>query len=111
MRRGRPTSGPEGAVSADAGDIVRARELLAELVQAAESRHVSPALTATIRLALGETDEAVRDLERAIDMRAVEAIWLEVRPAFARLRADRRLGALIDRRQAARRLATATGTV
>ena len=62
-----------------------------------------------VRLGIGQTDEAVRDLERAIDVRAVEAIWLEVRPAFARLRADNRLAALIQRRNAARRLAAATG--
>jgi TolB-like protein/Flp pilus assembly protein TadD len=98
-----------GVVCADAGDIVRARELVAELVAAWESRYVSPALTAMIRLALGQTEEAMRDLERAIDVRAVEAIWLEVRPAFARLRADNRLAALIQRRNAARKLAAATG--
>jgi hypothetical protein len=64
-----------------------------------------------IRLALGQTDDAVRDLERAIDVRAVETIWLEVRPAFARLRADNRMAALVQRRKAARKLATATGTL
>ena len=98
-----------GAVLADAGDIARARELLAELVAAAETRYVSPALTATVRLSLGQTNEAVADLERAIDTRAVEAIWLEVRPAFARLRNDPRMAVLLARRHAARKLATATG--
>jgi tetratricopeptide (TPR) repeat protein len=98
-----------GAVCADAGDIGRARELLAELVTASGARYVSPALTATVRLALGQTDEAVADLERAIDARAVEAIWLEVRPAFTRLRNDPRMAALLARRHAARKLATATG--
>jgi len=100
-----------GVICADAGDIVRARELVAELVAASASRYVSPALIAMIRLALGQTDDAVRDLERAIDLRAVETIWLEVRPAFARLRADNRLAALKERRKAARKLAAATGTL
>jgi tetratricopeptide (TPR) repeat protein len=111
MRRSPEVLAALGVVSADAGDIVRARELVAELEAASESRYVSPALTAMIRLALGETDQAVRDLERAIDLRAVETIWLEARPSFARLRADPRFAALLERRKAARKLATATGTM
>jgi hypothetical protein len=61
-----------------------------------------------VRVALGDLDGAVRDLERAIDTRAVEVIWMEQRPTFAPLRRDQRFGALIARRNAARRLSTAT---
>ena len=95
-------------VHADAGERGPAEALLAELEAAGAARYVSPALTATVRAALGDMDHALRDMERAIDARAVEVIWLDVRPSFARLRSDARFPALLARRQAARRLSTVT---
>jgi serine/threonine protein kinase/Tfp pilus assembly protein PilF len=95
-------------VCAEAGQRARAEALLAELETAAATRYVSPALTAMVHAALGNMDAAVRDIERAIEARAVEIIWLEVRPSFARLRGDARFPALLARRDFARRVAAAT---
>jgi len=95
-------------VCAGAGQRDRAQALLSGLETASATQYVSPAQLAQVRVALGDLDGAVRDLERAIDTRAVEVIWMEQRPTFAPLRRDPRFGALIARRNAARRLSTAT---
>ncbi len=96
------------AVCAFSGDRARAESLLAQLLTTRETRYVSAALTAMVKLGLGDMDGAVADIERAIDQRAVEVIWLDVRPVWARLREDPRFPALIARRTAARRLSIAT---
>lgn len=90
------------------GNRTRAESLLAGLVATSATRYVSPALTAMVRSGLGDMDGAVADIERAIDLRAVEVIWLDVRPVWSRLREDPRFPALIARRAAARRLAAVT---
>jgi serine/threonine-protein kinase len=95
-------------VQAGIGDRAKAEVLLASLVAAGSTRFVSPSLTSMVRAALGDLDGAFADLERAIDARAVEVIWINVRPVYAPLRADRRFDALMARRDAARRLAPLT---
>ena len=95
-------------VCAGAGPRDRALALLAGLESSAATQYVSPAQLAQVRIALGDMDGAIRDLERAIDTRAVEVIWLERRPAFAPLRADPRFDTLLARRDAARRVSSAT---
>ena len=97
-------------VCAERGDRERAEALLAGLVAASAKRYVSPALISMVRASLGDLDAAVADMERAIDARAVEVMWLDVRPAFAPLRGDARFPALLARRQAARRFAAVTRT-
>jgi serine/threonine-protein kinase len=95
-------------VCAGAGQRDRAQALLTGLETTAATQYVSPAQLAQVRVALGDLDGAVRDVERAIDTRAVEVMWLEQRPTFAVLRRDPRFAGLIARRNAARRLSTAT---
>lgn len=108
MARSPEVAAALATVYAEAGQRERAAALLAELEAAGTTRYVSPALTAMVHAALGNCDAAVRDIERAIEARAVEIIWLEVRPSFARLRADARFPALLARRNVARRVAAAT---
>jgi tetratricopeptide (TPR) repeat protein len=98
MRRSPEVLAALAVVAADAGDAARARSLLAELELAAASRYVSPALTATVRAALGDVDGAFMDLHRAIDVRAAEVIWFDVRQTYERLRADPRFERLRARR-------------
>lgn len=95
-------------VAAIDGNQARAQMMLADLERARTTRYVSPALTAMVKSGLGDMDGAVADMERAIDARAVEVIWLDVRPVWARLRQDPRFPSLIARRTAARRLAAVT---
>ena len=93
---------------AGSGDRAKAEDLLAGLVSTSSTRFVSPGLTSMVRAALGDLDGAVADMARAIDERAVEVIWIDVRPAHAALRADPRFRALTTRRNAARRAAPMT---
>ncbi|HEX5071278.1 MAG TPA: protein kinase [Vicinamibacterales bacterium] len=95
-------------VCANAGQRDRAQALLAGLETASAAQYVSPAQLAQVRVALGDLDGAVKDLERAIDTRAVEVMWMEQRPTFAPLRRDPRFARLIARRDAARQLSSAT---
>jgi serine/threonine-protein kinase len=95
-------------VSAERGDRARAESLLAELLTIASTRYVSSALTSMVRAALGDMDNAMADMARAIDARAAEVIWLDVRPAYAPLRADSRFHLLLARREANRRVAPQT---
>jgi eukaryotic-like serine/threonine-protein kinase len=95
-----------GAAYAEHGDRVRAADLLEELERQTAERYVSPALTAIVRLALGDRDAALADLERALDVRAVEILWLDVRPTYAPLRQDPRFQTILARRASGRRAAT-----
>ena len=95
-------------VYAGIGDRAKAEALLSGLVTASSARFVSPGLMSIVRIALGDLDGAVADMERAIDARAVEVIWMDVRPAYAPLRADARFAALVARRDAARHVAPPT---
>ena len=96
------------SVHAGLGDRDKAEALLARLVIASSSRFVSPGLTSMVRAALGDLDGAVADMERAIEARAVEVIWIDVRPAYAPLRNDPRYAVLIARRDASRHLSPPT---
>jgi serine/threonine-protein kinase len=93
---------------AGVGDRAKAEGLLARLVATSSTRFVSPGLTSMVRAALGDLDGAFADMERAIDARAVEAVWIDVRPGYAPLRADARFAALVARRDAGRHVAPPT---
>ena len=108
MRRSAEVLAALAVVAAESGDAARARALLGELELAAGTRYVSPALTATVRAALGDLDRAFADLDRAIDVRAAEVIWFEVRTSYARLRADARFERIRARRVAERIVAERT---
>jgi tetratricopeptide (TPR) repeat protein len=95
-------------VAAERGDHARASSLSSDLATLATTRYVSPGLTAMIRAALGDMDGSMADMEQAVDSRAVEVIWLDVRPAYAPLRADPRFPALLARRDQARRVDPST---
>ena len=70
---------------ARSGDFDGARTGLGDLAQLAETRYVSAALFAQIHVALGESEMALTALEKGLDERAPEMIWLGVRPSFKAL--------------------------
>ncbi len=82
--------GELGVTLAKAGKDAAARELLAEMEGAAETRYVSPQWPAVIHAALGETDTALKFLEKAWNVRAIQLLWLEVDPNFDPLRDEPR---------------------
>jgi DNA-binding winged helix-turn-helix (wHTH) protein/tetratricopeptide (TPR) repeat protein len=82
-----------GRACALAGRTQEARELLGEL----EARGVSPYRLATVRLALGEKESALSDLERACRERDHWMVWLKVDPMLESLRSEEVFDDLVDR--------------
>ena len=95
-------------VYAGTGNRRQAGAWLSTLIGIGATRYVSAGLTSMVRGALGDLDGAIADMARAIDERAVEVIWIDVRPVYAPLRADARFAGLLARREAARRLEAPT---
>jgi tetratricopeptide (TPR) repeat protein len=80
--------GDLGVALAKAGRETEAREVLSELEAESKNRFVSPQWPAVIYAALGETETALRYLERAWEVRAVQLLWLQVEPNFDPLRSE-----------------------
>ncbi len=84
-------------VLAGCGRVKEARECLDRLHALARERYVSAFFIAEIHASLGETEEAIRWLERASDERAVPMISLQVNPKFDRLREHADFQAIVRR--------------
>ena len=82
-------------VEALAGRTDSAEALLAELQAIAAAQYVSPVLVGQVLLALGRREAALASLEHGLQARAVEMIWLGVRPTFDVLRDNPRFTALL----------------
>ncbi len=82
--------GELGVTLAMAGKEAEARDLLAELEAALNTRYVSPQWPSVIYAALGETGNALRFLEKASEVRAIQLLWLAVDPSFDPLRDEPR---------------------
>ena len=79
------------------GKTMEAQAIRKRLVDRSRERYVSPVLLAQMDVGLGDLDSAYEELERAVAGRAVELIWLPVRPSFERLRDDRRYPGFVGR--------------
>jgi serine/threonine-protein kinase len=79
------------------GDVPLARDLLVEMLDLADKRHVSPYHFAVVHAALGNTDEAFRRLEEACAARSEALVWLKVDPRLDPLRPDPRFDSLMRR--------------
>jgi TolB-like protein/Tfp pilus assembly protein PilF len=86
-----------GSVIADVGERAEAERLLRDLRHLMRQRFVCPYEIATIYLALGERDEALRWLETAYEARSICLIWLGVDPRLDPLRSDLRFQDLVRR--------------
>ena len=82
---------------AHAGNPDRAREILAQLETAARTRYVDHSTIAEIRIALGDKDGAMADLEQAFRDRSQPFLLLWYLPEFKPLHDDPRYRSLIDR--------------
>ena len=86
-----------GVARAAAGEAVGAREILAALETRTQSEYVSPVLLAQIHAALGQSDPALDALDRAVELRATDLVWIGVRPTFDALRLHPRFHAIAER--------------
>jgi eukaryotic-like serine/threonine-protein kinase len=85
-----------GYAAARAGDGKGARRAIASLEMLGGTRYVSPSLLAQVHAGLGDADTAIALLERAHAERAVDLLWLTVRPVFDGLHHDARVRALVN---------------
>ena len=74
-----------------------ARNILAQLVQARETRYVSAPLIAAVATALGDKKEAFHWLERAYEEHSGVLQWVAFLPEFRALHSDARFPQLIQR--------------
>ncbi|MGH7518103.1 MAG: protein kinase domain-containing protein [Gemmatimonadales bacterium] len=86
-----------GLAYADArlGRTREAQAALDELTR--RSAYVSPVRVAQIHLGLGDRADALEWLERAVDERATDVVWLGVHPIFDALRDERRFEDVLER--------------
>ncbi len=86
-----------GWVLARASRPADARGRLSDLARLAEQRYVSPTLEALVLAALEDRGAALAALDRAIEGRAADVVWIGVRPGFDPLRGEPGFGALLRR--------------
>lgn len=86
-----------GYTLARAGDREGADAALRDLEGIAAVRYVSPATIAQVHACLGDATRTIDLLERAVDVRAADLVWLNVRPAFRSLHGDERFRAIVRR--------------
>jgi TolB-like protein/tetratricopeptide (TPR) repeat protein len=79
------------------GRTMEAEAILADLRAKAANRYVSPVLIALVLVGLGRTEEALGELERGVEARATELIWLGVRPTWSTLESSDRFLAVLAR--------------
>jgi eukaryotic-like serine/threonine-protein kinase len=77
-------------VLATCGDRDEARRLSNRLTEVGARRWVDPVALALAHAGLGETDEAFRLVERAVDVRSPSIVLLRVDPLYSGLRSDLR---------------------
>ncbi len=86
-----------GCAHAALGDRARAAAALDALLEQARRRYVTPLDTAVVRLALGDVDGTVADLEAAYAARDVWLPWARWLPLLDGARGDPRFARVLDR--------------
>jgi tetratricopeptide (TPR) repeat protein len=79
------------------GKRTEAQQVLAELLKQAEQSYVSAYDIAVIYAGLGETEQALRWLDKAAEQRPFWLCWLKLDPRLDGLRADPRFDGLLMR--------------
>ena len=85
------------ASCAEAGQMEKARRILADLEKISAEKFVSPFCMAVAYCALGETNRAFAELENALKTRDLWLVWIASEPQFDRLRDDERYRDLLRR--------------
>jgi serine/threonine protein kinase/tetratricopeptide (TPR) repeat protein len=80
-----------------AGRTEESRALVEEIRRMEETRYVSPYMLAMVYCRLGDTAEALVELERALEIRDARLAWLGVDPQFDSLRGQPRFDEVLRR--------------
>jgi predicted Zn-dependent protease len=84
-----------GMINARAGNRDEALRAMAELRARAIGIYTLPLFLARIYAALGDNDEAMKNLEQVYNDRSESAVWLKVDPSLDTVRGDPRFIALM----------------
>ena len=87
----------EAFVYAKCGQAVRAQRLLREAEREAALDQIDPMYPAWMNAVLGQRDEAFRWLDRAIQDRSTQVVFIRVMPELDSLRSDQRFAAALRR--------------
>jgi TolB-like protein/Tfp pilus assembly protein PilF len=79
------------------GRTAEANQILADLVRPTPGRYVSPSDVAALYVWLGEPERAIDWLEKAVDERSFNMVYLKVHPGYDPLRQNPRFVALLRR--------------
>ena len=79
------------------GRRAEAEAILEDLMRRSVQGYVSPARIAQIHLALGDQSLALDWLERALDQRSVDVVWVGVHPMFDQVREEKRFAAALEK--------------
>jgi serine/threonine-protein kinase len=91
------TLAAHGRALARGGHPAEAAAVLVDLGRRAAGGYASPVLLAQVLIGLGRTEEALIELERAIEVRASDLIWLGVSPTYETLAGSERFQAILAR--------------
>jgi DNA-binding winged helix-turn-helix (wHTH) protein/Tfp pilus assembly protein PilF len=80
-----------------AGKTSNALQVLDRLARLSEQRHIDPYCVAVVYTGQGETEQALKYLERACEERSSQLAWLRLEPAFDKLRSHPRFADLLGR--------------
>jgi serine/threonine protein kinase/tetratricopeptide (TPR) repeat protein len=86
-----------GRANAILGRRGEAYSQLQELTKMSATAYVSPVLLAQLHLGFGDQEQAIAALEKALDVRAADLIWANVRPSFDTLRPEARFRSILQR--------------
>jgi hypothetical protein len=86
-----------GYVLARLGRGAEARDILRMLESLSKERYVPPYSIALVQAGLGERDAALASLDRALEARDVNLVFLPVDPRWDAYRSDPRFRALVAR--------------
>ena len=86
-----------GHAYAVAGKKAEAQQVLNDLQQLQEQRYVSPYTVAAIYAGLGDQEQALKWLDRAVEERDIWLMNLKVDPVFAKLRSQRKFTDILAR--------------
>ena len=79
------------------GETEKARDLLDKLIEQRIARYVTPLNLAIIYLGLGDTENAMREMEMACEQRDPSIVYVRCEPAFDALHVHPRFPALIEK--------------
>jgi len=82
---------------AKSGKLQEARSVISDLQKQAKTDFIDPYDFAVIYLALGQVDETLAWLNKALDVRSVNVVYLNVEPKFDPLRSDPRFVSMLRR--------------